>query len=221
MVARGDVAQAYGVLCGAVRLMLFATFAAQVCLTLDGFEAAYLIWGMFASRFTVADAQATGVLLAYLCLGLTGWAAQSVISRGFYALGSTWLPTIVGTAVAFAAVPLYVVLRRHWGENGLATASSIAILAYVLVLGVLQRRRFEREAAAAGGTLDDVPGMMSAALRLALAAAIAIALGLILRGLLLATLPGAGFVTILVRATVDAASAAAGDLASDRTGERS
>ncbi len=158
MVAAGNVAQAYGVLCGAVRLMLFATFAAQVCLTLAGFEAAYLIWGMFASRFTVADAQATGVLLAYLCLGLTGWAAQSVISRGFYALGSTWLPTIVGTAVAFAAVPLYVVLRRHWGENGLAVASSIAILVYVLLLGALQRRRFEREAAAAGGTLDDVPG---------------------------------------------------------------
>ncbi len=202
MVAAGNVAQAYGVLCGAVRLMLFATFAAQVCLTLAGFEAAYLIWGMFASRFTVADAQATGVVLAYLCLGLTGWAAQSVISRGFYALGSTWLPTIVGTAVAFAAVPLYVVLRRHWGENGLAVASSIAILVYVLLLGVLQRRRFEREAAAAGGSLDDVPGMMNAALRLALAAAIAIAVGLALRTVLLAALPGVGFLTILVRATV-------------------
>ncbi len=45
MVAAGNVAEAYGVLCGAVRLMLFATFAAQVCLTLAGFEAAYLIWG--------------------------------------------------------------------------------------------------------------------------------------------------------------------------------
>ncbi len=189
-------------LCGAVRLMLFATFAAQVCLTLSGFEAAYLIWGMFASRFTVADAQATGVVLAYLCLGLTGWAAQSMISRGFYALGSTWLPTIVGTAVAFAAVPLYVVLRRHWGENGLAVASSIAILVYVLLLGFLQRRRFEREAAAAGGTLDDIPGMMNAALRLALAAAVAIAVGLALRTALLAALPGVGFLPVLVRATV-------------------
>jgi putative peptidoglycan lipid II flippase len=202
MVAAGNVAQAYGVLCGAVRLMLFATFAAQVCLTLAGFEAAYLIWGMFASRFTVIDAQATGVVLAYLCLGLTGWAAQSVISRGFYALGSTWLPTIVGTAVAFAAVPLYVVLRRQWGENGLAVASSIAIMVYVLLLGVLQRRRFEREAAAAGGTLDGIPGMMNAALRLALAAAIATAVGLALRALLLAALPGVGFAAVLARATL-------------------
>ena len=132
MVAAGSVAEAYGVLCHAVRLMLFATFAAQVCMTLAGFEAAYLIWGIFRSRFSVADAQATGTILMYLCLGLGGWAAQTVISRGFYALGSTWLPTIVGTIIAFVMVPLYVVLRQHWGAIGLAIASSVAILVYVL-----------------------------------------------------------------------------------------
>jgi putative peptidoglycan lipid II flippase len=202
MVAAGNIAEAYGVLCGAVRLMLFATFAAQVCMTLAGFEAAYLIWGMFASRFGIADAQATGTILAFLCLGLGGWAAQTVISRGFYALGSTWLPTIVGTIVAFAAVPLYVVLRRHWGTIGLATASSISITVYVLVLGWLQRRRFEREAAAKDTTLHDVPGMLDAALRLALAAAIAIGIGLAVRVLLLQSLPGTQITVILARATV-------------------
>jgi putative peptidoglycan lipid II flippase len=202
MVAAGHVAEAYGVLCGAVRLMLFATFAAQVCMTLAGFEAAYLIWGMFTSRFSVADAQATGTLLAFLCLGLGAWAAQTVISRGFYALGSTWLPTITGTIVAIAAVPLYVVLRRHWGAIGLATASSIAILVYVLALGWLQRRRFEREAAAKDTTLDDIPGMLDAALRLALAAGIAIVLGLAVRTALLRWLPGVDLPVILVRATV-------------------
>jgi putative peptidoglycan lipid II flippase len=202
MVAAGNVAEAYGILCGAVRLMLFATFAAQVCLTLSGFEAAYLIWGVFASRFSVADAEATGTILAFLCLGLGGWAAQTLISRGFYALGSTWLPTIVGTIVAFAAVPLYVLLRRHWGTIGLATASSISITVYVLVLGWLQRRRFEREAAAKGTTLHDVPGMLGAALRLALAAAIAIGIGLAVRVPLLRVLPGAEITVILVRATV-------------------
>jgi putative peptidoglycan lipid II flippase len=182
--------------------MLFATFAAQVCMTLAGFEAAYLIWGMFTSRFSVADAQATGTLLAFLCLGLGGWAAQTVISRGFYALGSTWLPTITGTIVAIAAVPLYVVMRRHWGAIGLATASSISILVYVLALGWLQRRRFEREAAAKGTTLDDIPGMLDAALRLALAAGIAIVLGLAVRMALLRSLPGVDLPVILVRATV-------------------
>src|SRR6516164_3288104 len=50
LVAAGNVGQAYGVLCSAMRLMLFATLAAQICLTLAGFEAAYLIWGAFGTR---------------------------------------------------------------------------------------------------------------------------------------------------------------------------
>jgi putative peptidoglycan lipid II flippase len=43
MVAAGSIVDAYGTLAHAVRLMLFVTFAAQVCLTLAGFEASYLI----------------------------------------------------------------------------------------------------------------------------------------------------------------------------------
>ena len=165
-----------------------------------GFEAVYLIWGVLASRFSVADAEAIGTILAFLCLGLGGWATQTVISRGFYALGSTWVPTIVGTAVAFSAVPLYIVLRRHWGTIGLATASSISITVYVLLLGFLQRRRFEREAAQRGTALYDGPGMLDAVLRLAAAAGIAIGIGLIVRAAFLQLLPGAGLTAIAVRA---------------------
>jgi putative peptidoglycan lipid II flippase len=123
-----------------------------------------------------------------------------VISRGFYALGSTWLPTIVGTAVAFAAVPLYIVLRRHWGTIGLATASTISITVYVLLLGFLHRRRFEREAAKRGTTLHGGPGMLDAALRLAAAAGIAIGIGLAVRAALLQSLPGTDLAAILLRA---------------------
>ena len=202
MVAAGNVVEAYSMLCHAVRLMLVATFAAQVCMTLAGFEAAYLVWGLFASRFTVADAQATGTILAFLCLGLGGWAAQTLISRGFYALGSTWLPTIVGTMVAFLTVPLYVVLRHQWGAIGLAIASSLAILVYVLLLGWLQRRRFEREAAAKGATLHGVPGMLKAAIRLAVAAGIAIGVGLRVRIFLFQFLPGMHLGVMLMRASI-------------------
>ncbi|HLN08428.1 MAG TPA: lipid II flippase MurJ, partial [Xanthobacteraceae bacterium] len=202
MVKAGRVAEAYGSLCGAVRLMLFATFAAQVCLSLAGFETAYLIWGLFGSRFSIADAQATGTILTFLCLGLSGWAAQTVISRGFYALGSTWLPTIIGTTVAFLAVPLYVMLRQHWGAIGLAIASSAAILVYVVLLGWLQHRRFAQEAAARDTNLRDAPSMLDSALRLAAAAGIAIGLGLGLRVLLLQFLPGMQLAVILTRATV-------------------
>lgn len=200
LVADGDVVEAYAVLCRAVRSMLLAIFAAQVCMTIAGFEAAYLIWASFSSRFTVADANSTATVLGFLCLGLGGWAAQTVISRGFYALGSTWLPTMVGTIVAFAMVPLYVVLRQYWGAIGLATASSVAILVYVFMLGWLQFRRFRREAIARGATLNDVPGMMLAAMQMAAAACIAIGVGWGVRLLLLRFLPGVDIIEILTRA---------------------
>jgi putative peptidoglycan lipid II flippase len=199
MIAAGSVVDAYGTLAHAVRLMLFVTFAAQVCLTLAGVEMAYLIWGFLSHRFTVADAEATGSILAFLCLGLSGWAAQTVISRGFYALGSTWLPTAVGTAVAFCAIPLYVLLRYRYGATGLAIASAIAILVYVLLLGWLQYRRFSREAIARKDRLDRVSGMLGPALRMALACAVAIAAGLTVRSLLPQFLLSMEFAILLVR----------------------
>ncbi|PPE81983.1 virulence factor MviN [Kaistia algarum] len=202
MVAAGDVVEAYRVLARAVRLMLVAILGAQVCLTLAGFEAVYVIWGLFGSRFTAADAQATSGVLVFLSLGLGGWAAQTVISRGFYALGSTWLPTLVGTGITIAMIPLYVVLRIHFGADGLAVASSMAILVYVFLLGWLQRRRFDREAAERGTSLSGVPGMLSAALRLAGAAAIAIGGGWAIRLALLTVLPGVDAVSLLGRGAV-------------------
>ena len=201
LVATNRIAEAYGLVSSAVRMMLFVTFAAQVCMTLAGFEAVYLVWGLFSNRFSIADAQATGTVLAFLCLGLGGWASQTVISRGFYAFGSTWLPTIVGTLIAFLAVPLYVVLRQYWGAIGLAIASSIAILIYVLLLGWLQYRRFAWEAAARGTNLKAVPGMLGAAVCLAAATGVAIGAGLYLRCLLLQFLPGMQILAILMRTT--------------------
>jgi putative peptidoglycan lipid II flippase len=202
LIATGRVVQAYALLTRAVRLMLLLTFATQVCLTIAGFEAVYLIWGLFADRFTSSDAQETATVLTFLCLGLSGWAAQTVISRGFYALESTWLPTIVGTAVAAIMVPVYVVLRRQAGAIGLAVASSTAIMVYVMLLGWLQRRRFEREAAARGANLDNSSNMLGGALRLALAAAIAAGLGLVARTFAMQWLPGLHITAILLRATL-------------------
>ena len=199
MVAAGSVVEAYAVLSRAVRLMLLVTFAAQIVFTLCGFELTYLIWGFLSHRFTVADAQATASVLVFLCVGLGGWAAQTVVSRGFYALGNTWLPTLVGTAVAFGTVPIYILLRHAWGAVGLASASTVAILIYVFSLGWLQYRRFVREAAKRGATLDRVPGMLDATVRLSLAAAVAIVAGLAMRGFVLEYLPGIDLEPLLAR----------------------
>ena len=210
--ARAHVAEAIGVSLSALKDVEIAydlaafpadmdrlTFAAQIVFTLCGFELIYLIWGFLSHRFTVADAQATASVLAFLCFGLGGWAAQTVVSRGYYALGDTWLPTLVGTAVAFGAIPIYILLRHAWGVIGLASASGVAILIYVFLLGWLQYRRFAREAAKRGATLDRVPGMLDATVRLSLAAAVSIVAGLAIRGFVLEYLPGTDLAPLLAR----------------------
>ncbi|MCP1972661.1 murein biosynthesis integral membrane protein MurJ [Bradyrhizobium elkanii] len=202
LVTAGAIVKAYALLCRAVRLTLLLTFAAQVCLTIAGFEAVYLIWGLSAHRFSLSDAQETATVLTFLCIGLSGWAAQTLISRGFYALGSTWLPTLIGTVIAAAMTPVYVALRLRGGAMGLAVASSAAIIIYVMVLGWLQRRRFEREAIARGTTLEGSQGMLRVALRLAMSAVVATGLGLLARIQLLQWLPDANAMTVIGRATL-------------------
>jgi putative peptidoglycan lipid II flippase len=84
--------------------------------------------------------------LVFFAFGVIAWSLQSVLARGFYAIGNTWLPAVTGTLVALGALPLYM-LAGTSGTKALAGVSSLAILAYVFVLAWLLVRRlpkFER-----------------------------------------------------------------------------
>jgi putative peptidoglycan lipid II flippase len=120
LVAAGRVVEAYALLSRAVRLMLLLTFAAQVCLTIAGFEAVYLIWGLFSDRFTVADARETATVLTYLCLGLSGWAAQTVISRGFLLARSMSSLNFFG---ATSVSQISVSTASRWQKNSFLSRS--------------------------------------------------------------------------------------------------
>ncbi len=69
-VAAGNVPEAYRALCHAVRLMLVATFAAQVCMTLGGFEAAYLIWDSLPADLALPMLRPRGRFLCICALAL-------------------------------------------------------------------------------------------------------------------------------------------------------
>jgi putative peptidoglycan lipid II flippase len=99
-------------------------------------------------------------------------------------------------------VPVYIALREEGGVIGLAIASSAAIMIYVMTLGWLQRRRFEREATARGTTLEGTQGMLQTALRLGIAALVAIGLGLLTCAQLLRWLPDVYAVKVLGRAII-------------------
>jgi peptidoglycan biosynthesis protein MviN/MurJ (putative lipid II flippase) len=115
-------------------------------LSVCGADIVALVYGR--TRLDAAQVSEIGTCLALVSIGLAAWAAQAVVARGFYALGNTWMPALLGTAVAVLAYPLYVFARTEWGVRGLALASSCAIVTYTLLLWWRLDRRFSKDVSA-------------------------------------------------------------------------
>jgi putative peptidoglycan lipid II flippase len=131
--------EAYETLAAATRRMLVLALLAQVVLTCAGEEISRILYG---GRIPDTQHAAIGTAVGVFSIGLWAWAAQTVIARGFYAAGKTWVPPAVGTAVVVIAYPLYEMLGRRAGTTGLALASAVAISAYGIALVLLLRREF-------------------------------------------------------------------------------
>ena len=139
LVAEGRTGEAYTTLTGALKTMLVLAFGSQVVFTVAGAEISQVIYG---GKVDPAGHETIGAALAILCVGLWAWAAQTVVARGFYVLGQTWPPTLLGSVVTVAAYPLYVVLADEFGALGLPVATTVAITTYVLGLLIMLRRRY-------------------------------------------------------------------------------
>lgn len=174
LAAEGRRGEMYATLVGALRTMLVLAFGAQAALSVAGAEMAEVIWG--TRRFTAEALLEIGLYTALLSIGLWAWAAQSLVARGFYAQGKTWKPTLIGSALAGALVPVYWLLADRGGP-GLAVASSVAISAYVLLLVLALRRDL---------SIAETPprGLPDAVLRLLPAVALGVGAGLLLEGML-------------------------------------
>ncbi len=186
LVAEGRPAEARETLAVATRRALLLAFASQVALTTAGPELAVLVLG--TARIPVARMDELGVCLGLFSLGLGGWTAQTLLARGFYARGRTWLPTWLGFAVLVAALPFYALLGHRFGTPGLAAASSLAIVTYTLLLGWRSDVEFRRAIAGAGGDTPPATPSPSALggflLRAVPATAVGIAAGLAARSML-------------------------------------
>lgn len=139
LVADGKNTDAYAVLAKSTRLVVVLAVGAQVAMSAAGPEIAAVILGQ---RIPPEQHAAIGAALALFGLGLWAWAAQTVVARGFYILGLTWPPTVIGTLVVGGCLPVYFFLREQLGVLGLPIASSIAISAYVTVLVLVLRRYY-------------------------------------------------------------------------------
>jgi putative peptidoglycan lipid II flippase len=92
-------------------------------------------------KFTPEEGAAASSALLFYSIGISGWAAQAVVARGFYAIQDTVAPVVTGTISTILFVPLNWLLVKPLGHNGLALATSIAAILNMILLTAWLRHR--------------------------------------------------------------------------------
>ena len=92
-------------------------------------------------EFTADATTATTSALVFYSIGIAGWAGQAIVCRAFYALQEVLVPVLAGTAVTLIFIPMNWLLMKPLDHGGLALATSIAVVLYMMVLLEFLRRR--------------------------------------------------------------------------------
>ncbi len=182
MVAAGNYAEFSEFLRVNLRRLMFVTLPLSVLLVLGATPICSIIfgWGEYDDPIKIGE---TAVSFAFFTIGLFAWAAQGFVSRGFYALGDTRTPTIIGSALTvFFFIPLcWGAMRLDLGALGLSLATTIGAAAYFGVALIYLERKLKKRKYSApiglellGGTLLRT---MSACALMGLAGGMALLLG--------------------------------------------
>ncbi len=144
LAARGEKEAMWETLSVTLRWVFFVSCAAAAVTCVLSREVVLIVFQRGA--FTIEDTLQTAAALAFFSVGIPMWCAQTIISRGFFALKDTWTPTLVGTGAWLLTLPAYYLLTQRMGVRGLALASTIGIFLYAVVLfGILMRRTVGRK----------------------------------------------------------------------------
>ncbi|MCP4750506.1 MAG: murein biosynthesis integral membrane protein MurJ, partial [Proteobacteria bacterium] len=93
--------------------------------------------GSFDSKATAL----TSNVLVFVLLGTVAFAAQTVVTRGYYAMQNTLFPMIFGSIAVLASIPLYLIAMDRMGVTGVALALSLSAMLQVSLLYVLWNRK--------------------------------------------------------------------------------
>jgi putative peptidoglycan lipid II flippase len=92
-------------------------------------------------EFLPSDTQAVAELFQILLLFLAAASIADLIARGFYTIGDTRTPTLIGTIGVTVGLVLKYFLSKNFGVQGIVWANSIYYVAVTLVLTWLLSRR--------------------------------------------------------------------------------
>ena len=87
-----------------------------------------------SGKYNASDAYRASEALKYYAIGIFAWSGQSILSRAFYSLKNTVVPTVVGTAATLLFLPMNKPLMHLMGYRGLALATTIASILNMLTL---------------------------------------------------------------------------------------
>ena len=104
-----------------------------------------LVSGLFENGlFTSGDASASRVTLMFYAVGLTGFFAQQILTRAFYALHDSRVPAKSAAIAVAANLILNLILIWPLGTGGLALSTAVCSYLQVTILMVTLRKRLGR-----------------------------------------------------------------------------
>lgn len=145
MVAKGQFHEFSEFLRVNLRRLMFVTLPISVLLILGATPICSLVFG-YGQYDDTAKIGETALAFAFFTVGLFAWAAQGMVSRGFYALGDTRTPTIIGSLLTFLFfIPLcWGAMQLNLGVLGLSLATTIGAAAYFGVALVYLERKLKK-----------------------------------------------------------------------------
>lgn len=136
---RGEEAAYRNVLTLGIRLVLAIGIPASAGLMLLAIPITRFFF--LSGKFTAADAQVTGQMIAAYGAGVWAFCALLVVQRGFYALGDRVTPLRVGLWTMAMNAVLNLVLIWPCGGMGLAVATTVTSAIQCVISGWLLERK--------------------------------------------------------------------------------
>jgi putative peptidoglycan lipid II flippase len=93
-------------------------------------------------KFTAQDAANVAICLQWFCVGIMAWCLHPIVTRAFYAMHNSLIPTIIGTIItAFFVGSVYALKPTSLGMLALPIASSMSAILLAITMIIFLRSK--------------------------------------------------------------------------------